>query len=74
MFSQSVLLALVDQGFDRDDAYRVVQDLARDVQEQNSTLHAVLVQHEHASVVNIDEVFSLERLVRHRHRFIENLL
>jgi len=74
VFSQSVLLALVDQGFDRDDAYRVVQDLAREVHEENSTLHAVLVQHEHASVVNIDEVFSLERLVRHRHRFIENLI
>jgi adenylosuccinate lyase len=73
VFSQSVLLALVDNGLDRDDAYRVVQQLASEVRDTDSTLRAVLTQDEHGSLLDIDDVFSLERLVRHRHRFIENL-
>jgi hypothetical protein len=63
----------VDNGLDRDDAYRVVQHLASEVRDTDSTLRAVLTHDEHGSLVDIDDVFSLERLVRHRHRFIENL-
>jgi adenylosuccinate lyase len=73
VFSQSVLLALVDQGMDRDDAYRVVQALSTAVREQNSTLREVLASHEYGLTLNLDEVFSLERLVRHRQRFVADL-
>ena len=73
VFSQSVLLSLVDHGMDRDEAYRVVQNLANDVREQNSTLREILATSDHGSLLDLDDVFSIERLVRHRHHFLEEL-
>jgi adenylosuccinate lyase len=41
-FSQSVLLALVDAGLSRDDAYRIVQKAAADTWDRGSDFRAVL--------------------------------
>src|SRR5439155_3967235 len=50
VFSQPVLLALIDAGLARDDAYRVVQEAARTAWEQRRPLREVLDQDARVSV------------------------
>ncbi len=75
VFSQSVLLALVDAGHTRDGAYRVVQRSARRAWEERSTLRAVLESDPEVTLdaARLDEVFDLERVLRHRRRFLDAL-
>ncbi len=75
VFSQSVLLALVESGMARDDAYRVVQSAARTAVEQGRHFRDVLAEDE---AVTLDEAsfgraFDIERMVAHRHRFLDAL-
>jgi len=75
VFSQSVLLALVDSGLERDAAYRIVQRDARVAWEQRRPLRAVLEADPEVTVspARLDEAFSLERALRHVRRFVDAL-
>src|SRR5438270_726115 len=66
VFSQPVLLALVDAGLARDDAYRIVQEAARTAWEQRRPLREVLEQDDRVSVPTaaLDVAFSLDHALR----------
>ena len=75
VFSQSVLLALVASGMERDAAYRVVQRDARLAWEQRRPFRAVLEGTDPRGAPSTGppstEAFSLERALRHVGRFLE---
>ncbi len=75
VFSQSVLLALVDSGLARDDAYRIVQRDARLAWTEGRTLRAVLEEDREVQldVGTLDAAFDLDRVLRHRRRFLDAL-
>ncbi len=75
VFSQSVLLALVESGVSRDDAYRVVQAAARTSIEERRNLRDVI---EHDDEVTLSDealvrAFDLDRLLVHRRRVLDAL-
>jgi adenylosuccinate lyase len=75
VFSQSVLLAMVDAGLTRDAAYRVVQRAARAASTEGRSLREVL---EADPDVPLDEkqlaaAFDVDRTLRHRRRFLDAL-
>ncbi len=75
VFSQSVLLALVDSGMSRDDAYRVVQAAALRASEQGRNLREVIKDD---GAVNLSDdalarAFDAQRLLTHRGRFLDAL-
>ena len=61
LFSQRVLLALVEGGMQRDDAYRIVQKLAQRAWDTRSPLRELLRAEGH----DLDHAFDLEHYVRH---------
>jgi adenylosuccinate lyase len=67
VFSQPVLLALVQSGMSRDHAYRIVQDAAADAWSRQRGFRDVLVEAlaEHGVDADLDEAFDLSRSVRH---------
>jgi adenylosuccinate lyase len=66
VFSQPVLLALIDSGLARDDAYRIVQEAARTAWTQRKPLREVLEQDDRVSVPAgvLDQAFSLDQSLR----------
>jgi len=64
-FSQPVLLALVDAGFVRDDAYRIVQDNARVAWERQVPFREVLAADARVTVSPpvLDQAFDLQRAI-----------
>ena len=66
VFSQPVLLALVESGLSRDDAYRIVQESARAAWAERRPLRAVLEADERVglSSAELDDAFSIERSLR----------
>jgi adenylosuccinate lyase len=75
VFSQSVLLALVDAGRSRDDAYRVVQAAARQAVDERRGLRDVLEGDETLGLSRdvLDRAFDTDRLLQHRGRFLDAL-
>ncbi len=78
VFSQPVLLALVDAGLTRDSAYRIVQRDAREAFESRRPFRSVLEDDgELAAALGdrrlplLDEAFDLGRALRHTHRTID---
>jgi len=75
VFSQSVLLALVESGMSRDDAYRIVQAAARRAVEERRNFRDVVS--DDASVTlsgeQLDRAFDATRLLAHRGRFLDAL-
>jgi adenylosuccinate lyase len=76
VFSQSILLALVESGLTRDDAYRIVQSAARVAIETSTPLQAVLIADK---AVTLDETFinaafDLDRVLQHAGRAIDALV
>jgi len=67
VFSQPVLLALVQSGLDRDEAYRVVQDNAARAWSEQRTFRELLVADPRVDVKPqlLDEAFDLQRSLRH---------
>ena len=69
MFSQGLLLALVDKGLTRDAAYRLVQRPAMQVWEQGGTFkERVLADPEigkYLSTAELEELFDLKHHLRH---------
>jgi adenylosuccinate lyase len=75
VFSQSVLLALVASGMERDSAYRIVQRDARLAWDEAKPLRMVLESDPDVplSPGQLDEAFSLERALRHARRAVDAL-
>jgi adenylosuccinate lyase len=73
-FSHRLLLALVDSGLARDDAYRLVQRHAMEAWEQERDFgQLVRTDPEIAGRVDLDAVFDLEATVRHVDTVFERL-
>ncbi len=75
VFSQSVLLALVDSGMSRDDAYRVVQAAALQANEQRRNFREVIEDDDEVSLSDdaLARAFDSQRLLTHRGRFLDAL-
>ena len=75
VFSQSVLLALVDSGMARDDAYRIVQACARTAVEERRNFRDVVSDEPAVTLSNdtLEKCFDAQRLLAHRGRFLEAL-
>lgn len=75
VFSQSVLLALVDNGLSRDDAYRIVQSAARRAVEERRNFREIIEADEAVTLSNevLAKAFDTDRLLAHRGRFIDAL-
>src|SRR5580658_3838174 len=75
VFSQPVLLALVESGMSRDDAYRVVQRDARLSWEERRAFRSVLDEDPEVTLgkAALDEAFDVTRSLRHVGRFAEAL-
>jgi adenylosuccinate lyase len=69
IFSEAVLLALTDKGVGREDAYRIVQSAAADVWGTQKNFKEVLQANKDVSKTlspaEVDELFDLERSIRH---------
>jgi adenylosuccinate lyase len=77
VFSEAVLLALVEAGLERDDAYRLVQRAATRTWEERRRFRAVLADDAeitgHLSAARLDECFDLNRAVAHAARAVDAL-
>ncbi len=75
VFSQPVLLALIDSGYSRDDAYRIVQDNALNAWAQSVSFRSLLDADERVTVAPevLDAAFDLQRSLRHAGRIFDSL-
>jgi len=75
VFSQSVLLALVDSGMSRDDAYRVVQRASRRAIEEGRNFRDVVEVDDEVTLSAdvLARAFDLDRLLAHRRRVLDAL-
>jgi adenylosuccinate lyase len=77
IFSQPVLLALVEAGLSRDHAYRLVQDAVRRSHESRTHLRDVLAATPEVvakmSASSLDQAFDLRRVLRHASRAVDAL-
>ena len=76
VFSQSVLLALVEGGMTRDDAYRIVQSAAATAMQTGTNLHDVLVADKSVSLSaeQIAVAFDVLRVLRHAGRAVDSFV
>jgi len=77
IFSQSVLLALVEAGFSRDDAYRLVQSAAKRSAETGAHMREVLASTTEVSAKlsnnHLDTAFDVRRVLAHAGRAVDAL-
>jgi adenylosuccinate lyase len=75
VFSQSVLLALIESGMTRDEAYRIVQAAARTAIEERRNFREVIEGDDDVKLSNevLSRAFDLDRLLVHRGRFLDAL-
>lgn len=75
VFSQSVLLALVDSGMARDDAYRIVQAASLKAVEERRNFREVVESDDQVTLSNdvLAHAFDPQRLLIHRGRFLDAL-
>jgi adenylosuccinate lyase len=75
VFSQSVLLALIESGMNRDEAYRIVQKASRAAIEQRRNFREVIESDDEVTLSEtaIARAFDLDRLLTHRRRILESL-
>ncbi len=78
LFSQRVLLALIEgnptrPGMTRDDAYRIVQELAQRAWDDGVPLRELLAGDERAAGLNLDEIFDHGHYVRYADEIIRRL-
>lgn len=75
VFSQSALLALVESGIARDDAYRLVQAAARKSVSEGSDFRSILRDATpDLSAELLDRVFDMTRVLQHAGRAVDALL
>src|SRR5918993_2747152 len=65
LFSQRVLLALVQGGMARDDAYRIVQRLAQQAWDTQTPLRELLASEPAAAGLDLDAIFDYGHYIRH---------
>ena len=65
LFSQRVLLALVEGGMARDDAYRIVQRLAQQAWDTQTPLRELLAADPAAAGLDLDAIFDYGHYLRH---------
>jgi adenylosuccinate lyase len=75
VFSQSVLLALLESGVSRDDAYRVVQRASRRAIDERRNFRDVIDEDDEVtlSAEAIAKAFDIDRLLAHRRRVLDAL-
>ncbi len=73
VFSQPVLLALVQSGKTRDDAYRIVQRNAMKAWDEGRDFRTLLEADEEVNGVDLDTAFDLRRSLSHLDSLIGNL-
>jgi adenylosuccinate lyase len=75
VFSQSVLLALIEAGLGRDDAYRIVQRASRRAIDERRNFRDVIESDDEVTLSEdaIARAFDLDRLLAHRRRVLEAL-
>jgi adenylosuccinate lyase len=75
VFSQSVLLALIESGMNRDEAYHIVQKASRAAIEQRRNFREVIEGDDEVALTDaaIARAFDLDRLLTHRRRILESL-
>jgi len=75
VFSQSLLLALVESGRTRDDAFRAVQSWAVIANDEDRNLRGVVAADESSGLAadDLERIFDPARLLAHRGRFIDAL-
>jgi adenylosuccinate lyase len=71
LFSQRVLLALVERGMERDDAYRIVQEAAQRAWDERRPLRALLAAQDLG--LDLDAVFDLGAYTRHAAEIVGRL-
>ncbi len=73
LFSQRVLLALVEQGFSRDDAYRATQRLAQRALSERRPLRELLAADPAGTALDLDAIFDYEPFVRYADEIVGRL-
>jgi adenylosuccinate lyase len=75
LFSQRVLLALVSSGVPRDEAYRVVQELAQRAWDEGTQLRDLLARDERVipQGLDLDAIFDYAHYVRYAHEIVGRL-
>jgi adenylosuccinate lyase len=73
LFSQRVLLALVDRGLSRDDAYRVVQRLAQRALDERVPLRELLAADPLGAELELDAIFDYAAFVRYAPEIVARL-
>jgi adenylosuccinate lyase len=73
LFSQRVLLALVERGMTRDDAYRIVQELAQRAWDQGTPLRELLAADDRAAGLDLDAIFTYDHYTRHAEEIVRRL-
>ncbi|HEX4435857.1 MAG TPA: adenylosuccinate lyase [Solirubrobacteraceae bacterium] len=73
LFSQRVLLALVGAGSSRDDAYRIVQELAQRAWDEGIPLRELLVSDPRAAGLDLDDIFDYGHYIRHAREIVARL-
>jgi len=73
LFSQRVLLALVEAGIIRDDAYRVVQRLAQEAIDTRVDLRELLAADPAGAALDLDAIFDYAPFVRYADEIIARL-
>jgi adenylosuccinate lyase len=73
MFSQRVLLALVEKGMTRDDAYRLVQRLAQQAVAERIPLRELLASEQTAAGIDLDQIFDYGPFVRYAEEIVGRL-
>jgi adenylosuccinate lyase len=71
LYSQRALLALVEAGRSRDDAYRIVQETAQRAWDEGTPFRELMA--EAAPELDLDEVFDPAAFVRHAHAIVGRL-
>ena len=76
VFSQSVLLALVESGMSRDDAYRAVQAASRRAIDEGRNFREVVESDDDLKLSDetLANAFDADRLLAHRGRFLDALV
>jgi adenylosuccinate lyase len=73
LFSQRVLLALVERGMARDDAYRIVQQLAQRAIDEGVQMRDLLATEPAAQGLDLDAIFDFAPFVRYAHEIVARL-
>ena len=73
LFSQRVLLALVQSGMTRDDAYRIVQRLAQEAVDSRVPLRELLARDPAGAGLDLDAIFDYAPFVRHADEIVGRL-